>query len=187
MESDINNIFQEGEKFMKDSIEHLQHELRKIRAGKANTSMLDGIIVEAYGSPMPIKQVANIMTADSRTIHIQPWDKSMLYNVEQAIFAANLGITPMNDGEVIRIVIPPLTQDRRKDLVKQAKKVGEETKVSLRRARHKMLDVIKKAVKDGLSEDIGKDRDAEVEKMIKSYTGKVDELISAKEKDILTV
>ncbi len=187
MESEIINIFQEGKKFMEDAIDHLHNELRKIRAGKANTAMFDGLFVEAYGSPMPIKQVANIATADSRTILIQPWDKSMLSNVEQAIFAANLGITPMNDGEVIRITIPPLTQDRRKDLVKQAKKVGEEAKVSLRRARHKMLDVIKKAVKDGLSEDIGKDRDSEVEQMIKSFSTKVDDLITAKEKDILTV
>jgi len=187
MESEIINIFQEGKKFMADAIDHLHNELRKIRAGKANTAMFDGLFVEAYGSPMPIKQVANISTADSKTILIQPWDKSMLSNVEQAIFAANLGITPMNDGEVIRITIPPLTQDRRKDLVKQAKKVGEEAKVSLRRARHKMLDVIKKAVKDGLSEDIGKDRDAEVEQMIKSFSTKVDDLITAKEKDILTV
>lgn len=187
MESDIDNIFQEGNTFLSDSIEHLNHELKKVRAGKANTALFDGLYVEAYGSPMPIKQVANISTADARTILIQPWDKSMLSNVEQAIFAANIGITPMNDGEMIRITIPPLTQDRRKDLVKQAKSMGEDAKVSIRRVRHKMLDVIKKAVKDGVSEDLGKDKEAEVEKLIKSFGIKIDELVSIKEKDILTV
>lgn len=172
---------------MDDSIDHLSRELIKIRTGKASPSMLGGISVEYYGTPTPLNQVANVGTSDSRTLTIQPWEKNMLAPIEQAIFAANLGLTPMNDGEFIRINIPPLTEERRKQLVKQAKHLGEETKIGLRSARHKAMDAIKGAVKEGYPEDAGRRREDEIEKMIHQYADKIDEMISLKEKDIMTV
>lgn len=183
----ITEAIAEGTMHLNKAIEHLNNELVKIRTGKASTSMLSGIYVDYYGNPTPLNQVANVSTADSRTLAIQPWEKSMLAPIEQAIFAANLGITPMNDGEFIRISIPPLTEERRLELVKQAKHLGEESKVSLRTERHKMLDFVKKEVKDGYPEDAGKRKEQEIEDLIKLYNGKVDKIIEAKEKDILTV
>ena len=152
----IDDYMKKGKQYMEDAIDHLQRELIKIRTGKASTSMLDGIMVNYYNVPTPINQVANLNAVDSKTIAIQPWDKSALGDIEQAIFAANLGLTPQNDGEFIRINIPPLTEERRKDLVKQSKALGEEGKVSLRNARHKLIDFVKKEVKDGYPEDAGK-------------------------------
>ncbi len=172
---------------MKASIEHLQFELTKVRTGKASTSLLIDIAVNYYGHPTPVSQVANVSTADARTIIIQPWEKSMLAPIEKAIFEANLGITPMNDGEVVRLSIPPLTEERRKDLVKLAKQLGEEAKISLRSTRHKALDSIKKAVKEGYPEDAGKRKEAEVQNLITDYTKKVDNMVEAKEKDVMTV
>ena len=152
---------------MDDAIDHLDKELAKIRTGKASPSMLNGILVDYYGNPTPLNQVANVGASDAKTLTIQPWEKTMLSVIEQAIFAANLGLTPMNDGEMIRISIPPLTEERRKEMVKMAKEKGEEGKVSIRNARHKVMDFIKKAVKDGLSEDLGKDKEVETEDIIK--------------------
>jgi ribosome recycling factor len=172
---------------MESALQHLHDELLKIRAGKASPAMLSGLMVEYYGSPTPITQVANIATSDARTITIQPWEKSMLGPIEQAIFKANLGLTPMNDGEIIRIGIPPLTEERRLLLVKQAKHLGEEGKISLRSARHKALDTIKKAVKDGYPEDAGKRKDDQIDKMTQDFGEKIDKMVEAKEKDILTV
>lgn len=172
---------------MESALHHLHDELLKIRAGKASPAMLSGLMVEYYGSPTPITQVANIATSDARTITIQPWEKSMLGPIEQAIFKANLGLTPMNDGEIIRIGIPPLTEERRLLLVKQAKHLGEEGKISLRSARHKALDAIKKAVKDGYPEDAGKRKDDQIDKMTQDFGEKIDKMVEAKEKDILTV
>ena len=149
--------------------------------------MVSGLLVDYYGSPTPLNQVANVSSADARTLAIQPWEKSMLSAIEQAIFAANLGITPMNDGEFVRITIPPLTEERRRELVKQAKHLGEEAKVSLRSGRHKMMDFIKAEVKDGYPEDMGKRKEGHVDKMLHEFSDKVDAMISAKETDIMTV
>ena len=187
MSQDIDDYMKKGRTYMEEAIERLMRELAKIRAGKASVGMLSGIKVNYYGNPTLLTQVANISTPDSRTLSIQPWEKSMLAPIEQAIFAANLGLTPMNDGEFVRINIPPLTEERRKDLVKRSKALGEEAKVSLRNARHKLLDFIKKEVKNGFPEDAGKRKEAEVQKMIDSYAQKIDKLIEAKDKDIMTI
>jgi len=172
---------------MDDSMEHLQKELSKIRAGKASPSMLDGLMVDYYGNPTPIAQVANLNAPDSKTISIQPWEKGMLGAIEQAIFKANLGLTPMNDGEFVRITIPPLTEERRVNLVKQVKATGEDTKIALRLTRQKMMDFVKKEIKDGYPEDEGKKKEEDIQGMLKNYSAQVDKLMEAKEKDIMTV
>lgn len=187
MEETIESYLKKGKELMNDAIEHLHDELVKIRAGKASPAMLSGIMVEYYGNPTLLSQVANIGSPDTRTISIQPWEKNMLGPIEKAIFASNLGVTPMNDGEFVRITVPPLTEERRIHLVKQCKSLGEDAKVSLRNDRHKMMDFIKKEVKNGYPEDAGKRKEAQVEDMIKEYYATVDKMIEAKEKDIMTV
>ncbi len=187
MEMDISTLGNVAEANFKKVIAHFKEELVKIRAGKASVSMLDGIMVDYYGTPTALSQVANINTPDSKTLSIQPWEKSMLAPIEQAIFGANLGLTPMNDGEFVRIIIPPLTEDRRKDLVKQAKSEGENAKVSIRNERQKWMSFIKKEVKDGYPEDAGKKKESELEGIVKNYIKNIDDLFAAKEKDILTV
>lgn len=172
---------------MSASVEHLKFELTKIRTGKASTNLLIDIAVNYYGSMTPVNQVASVSTADARTIVIQPWEKNMLRPIENAIFEANLGITPMNDGEVIRLTIPPLTEERRRDLVKQAKHLGEEAKVGVRSSRHKALDSIKKAVKDGYPEDAGKDKEENIQNLVNKFTKLIDQLIEAKEKDVMHI
>ncbi|MFZ1751000.1 MAG: ribosome recycling factor [Saprospiraceae bacterium] len=169
------------------AIEHLVFELNKIRAGKASPAMLNGMMVEYYGSQTPLDQVANIGAPDARTISIQPWEKKMLGVIEKAIFEANMGITPMNDGEVVRLIIPPMSEDRRISMVKQAKHAGEESKIAIRSHRHKILDFIKKQVKDGFPEDAGKRKEDEIQKIIDSYMSKIDHMVEVKEKDIMTV
>ena len=187
MSEDIESYMKKGRDNMKKSLEHLNKELAKVRTGKASPAMLEGIMIEYYGTPTPLNQVANVGAADSRTITVQPWDKSIIGNIEQAIFAANLGITPQNDGEIIRITIPPLTEERRVQLVKQTKSLGEEARVSIRQARHKMLDFIKSEVKEGYPEDAGKRKEKEVEDMVHEYIEKVDKMLEAKEEDIMKV
>lgn len=187
MNETIDGMIQQGKEQMDHAIDHLKKELTKIRTGKASTGMLDGLTVDYYGSNAPLQQIASVGIADARTLTIQPWEKSMLAKIEQAIFAANLGITPMNDGEIIRISIPPLTEERRRELAKQAKAMGEEAKVALRHARHKVIDFIKKEMKDGYPEDLGKKKEAEAEKMLHTHYEDIDHLIAAKEKDIMTV
>ncbi|MEP6793140.1 MAG: ribosome recycling factor [Saprospiraceae bacterium] len=187
MSDTIDSIQAQGAAQMELAIDHLKKELTKIRTGKASTGLLDGLLVDYYGHNTPLSQVANIGIADARTITIQPWEKSMLSKIEQSIFAANLGITPMNDGEIIRLSIPPLTEERRRDLAKQAKNMGEEAKVALRHARHKVIDFIKKSMKDGFPEDLGKRKEAEVDKLLHNHAETVDHLIASKEKDIMTV
>ncbi len=172
---------------MGKAVEHLQHELLKVRTGKANPAMVHELRVNYYGNPTPLNQVANVGLSDSRTITIQPWEKSMLAPIEQAVFAANLGLTPMNDGELIRINVPPLTEERRKDLVKQAKHMGEEARVAVRNIRHKYLDVFKKAVKDGTPEDVGKKKEAQLLELVNQHVDKVDKLIKSKEDEIMKV
>jgi ribosome recycling factor len=172
---------------MEHAIDHLQKELTKVRAGKAAPAMLEGLMVSYYGNPTPINQVANVATSDARTLVIQPWEKNMLGPIEKAIFEANLGITPQNDGEVVRLMIPPLTEERRKDLVKKSKALGEEAKVSIRNARRDGMEHIKKAVKNGFAEDMGKAKEAEVQNLTDKNIARIDQLIEAKEKDIMTV
>lgn len=184
---DINPFIEKSRHLMEHSIEHLQHELHRLRTGKANTDLLEGLLVEYYGHPTILSQVATISTADARTLTIQPWEKNMLGPIEKAIFEANLGITPQNDGQIIRISVPPLTEERRKELVKKAKHVGEESKVGARNARRDAIEHIKKAIKDGLPEDEGKRKESEVDDMTKRFIEKIEKLVDAKEKEIMTV
>jgi ribosome recycling factor len=184
---DANQFVEGAELSMSGSIEHLQKELTKVRAGKANPAMVSDLLVPYYGNPTPVNQVANVSTSDARTIVIQPWEKTMLSPIERSIFEANLGVTPQNDGEVIRISIPPLTEERRKDLVKSAKGLGEEAKVSIRNARRDAMEQVKKAVKDGFPEDMGKRLEGNIQELTDSFSEKVDKLVSAKEKEIMTI
>ncbi len=184
---ELNEAFSKMKSAMDSSVEHLKTELTKLRAGKASPSMVSDLLVDYYGSPTPIGQVANVSNSDSRTINIQPWEKNMLGPIEQAIFASNIGVTPMNDGEQVRITIPPMTEERRKDIVKQVKAAGEDCKVSIRKSRQKGMDAIKAAVKDGLSEDMGKDKEAEVQNIVNDYTASIGKIIDAKEKEVMTV
>ena len=172
---------------MDQAIAHLEKELLHIRAGKANPAMLDSVHVDYYGSMTPLNQVSNISTPDPRTIAIQPWEKKMIPVIEKAIMAANLGFNPDNNGEVIRINIPPLTEERRKSLVKQAGKEGENAKISIRTARKNANEELKKLLKDGLPEDMEKDAEKEVQSYTDEFVKKIDILVSAKEKDIMTI
>ena len=183
----VESTMANGKAEMENAITHLKDELKKVRAGKASPNMLSGVMVDYYGTPTALSQVASINTPDGRTLSIQPWEKKILGDIERAIFEANLGLTPMNDGEFIRIPIPPLTEERRKQLVKQTKTLAEDAKVSLRNTRHKMMDFIKKEVKDGYPEDAGKKKEDEVQSMVNSAGKQIDEIIVAKEKDIMTV
>jgi ribosome recycling factor len=188
MQSDeIDLIMMTAKEGMDKSIDHLKHELAKVRTGKASTSLVNDILVDYYGTKTPMNQAANVSTSDARTITIQPWEKSMLSVIEKAIFEENIGITPRNDGEKIHLAIPPLTEERRRDLVKQAKKLGEDSKIGIRSVRHKALDQIKKEVKNGYPEDAGKAREGEVQDMVNNHTKSVDSLVAAKEKEVMTV
>lgn len=185
--SDTTTEIKHAEELMRKALDHLEAELMKIRAGRANPAMLDSIRVDYYGSQVPLSQVCNINTPDGRTISIQPWEKKMIEPIEKAIIAANLGFNPSNNGESIMINVPMLTEDRRKDLVKNAHKEGENARISIRGGRHKALDAIKKMQKDGLAEDLAKSAEAEVEKLTGVYNKKVDVLLEAKEADIMKV
>lgn len=177
----------EAEEFMKAAIEYLDETLARIRAGKANVHILDGIRIDYYGSMVPLSNVATITTPDAKTIAIQPWEKALIPVLEKAIQNSDVGITPANNGEIIRLGIPPLTEDRRRQLAKQARGEGEEAKISIRNARREVIEALKKMVKDGLSEDVQKDAEAEVQKLHDKYVKKVDELLAEKEKEIMTV
>lgn len=172
---------------MELTVEYLDDALSHIRAGKATPRLLDGIKVDYYGTQAPISNVANVSTPDARTIAITPWEKGMFKVIEKAIIDSPLGITPENNGEVIRLCIPPLTEDRRKQLVKQSKAEAENAKVSVRNARREAIEGLKKEIKQGLSEDVERDAEAEVQKIHDRYMKKIDELFSDKEKEILTV
>jgi ribosome recycling factor len=172
---------------MNKAINHLEVELVKIRTGKATPSMLDSVMVEYYGAMTPLHQIANVNTPDARTIVIQPWEKNKLQDIERAIINSNLGLAPQNDGSIIRITVPPLTEERRKDMVKIAKAQGEDTKVGIRNARRDALEQIKKLQKDGLSEDEAKDLEAKIQQITNEYIAKVDEHVAKKEKEIMTV
>lgn len=185
---ELKEHLQNAEDSMQLAVEYLSDTLSRIRAGKASARLLDGIRVNYYGSMAPISNVANVSVPDARTITITPWEKGMFKEIEKAIINSDLGIMPENNGEVIRISIPPLTEDRRKTLVKQCKAEAENAKVSVRNARRDTIDALKKAVKnDGMSEDVQKDGEAKVQKLHDSYIKKIDETFAEKEKEILTV
>ena len=172
---------------MKKAISHLESELAKIRAGKANPVILDGIMVEYYGSPTPLNQVANVTVADARTLSIQPWERQMLGPIEKAIIASNIGLNPQNDGNIIRLFLPPLTEERRKELVKRVNAEGEHAKVSIRNIRRDAIEQIKKEQKDGLSEDIAKDGESRVQGVTDKYIALVDQHCKDKDKEIMTI
>ncbi|MCV9387696.1 ribosome recycling factor [Reichenbachiella ulvae] len=184
---EIEMFLEEAKELMDKSVTHCHQELTKIRAGKAMPNMLDGLMVDYYGSPTPINQVASITTPDARTLSVKPWEKNMIGEIERAIINSDLGLNPQNDGEQVRINIPPLTEERRKDLVKQVKAEGENGKVSIRNVRKDTNDSLKKLLKDGVSEDAVKDAEAEVQKLTDSHVVKIDQLISDKEEDIMTI
>ena len=185
--ADVKEFLSGAEERMEEAVMYLEDSLARIRAGKANIKLLDGIRVDNYGSMVPINNCAAVTTPDARTIAIKPWDKSMFKVIEKAIINSDLGIMPENNGEIIRIGIPPLTEERRKQLVKQCGKEAENAKMSVRNARRETIDKLKKAVKDGLSEDMEKDGEADLQKLHDKYIKKIDSLFDAKEKEIMTV
>ncbi len=187
MNEEVKLFMDDAREQMQQALTHLENELAKIRAGRANPKILNDVVVEYYGSPTPLSQVANILSPDPRTITVQPWERQMIGPIEKAIMAANLGFNPDNNGEIIRINVPPLTAERRKELVKQSRSIGETAKVSVRNARRDAIDQFKKMVKEGLPEDMAKDAEAEAQKMTDLFTKKIEEMLAAKEKDIMTI
>ena len=187
MQEEIELCLEDAEDGMKSAISHLEKEFQKIRAGKASPSMLDGVIVDYYGVPTPIAQTANINTPDPRQIIVQPWDKSLLPALDKAIQAANLGFNPTNEGEVLRINVPPVTEERRRGLVKQAKTEVENCKVSIRNVRRLANDFAKALEKDGLPEDDSKKLQDDVQELTNKYSMIVDKLIAVKEEDVMKV
>ena len=184
---EVKEYLNNAEEAMHNAVMYLEDTLGHIRAGKASTRLIDGIRVEYYGSLAPISNVANVSVPDARTIAITPWEKSMFKEIEKAIINSDLGINPENNGEVIRLNIPPLTEERRKQLVKQCKTEAENAKVSVRNARRDTIDKLKKEVKNGLSEDVEKDAEADVQKLHDKYIKEIDKVFAEKEKEILTV
>ncbi len=187
MTEELNEIYKELRNSNNKTITHLENELIKVRAGKATPSMLHGVMIDYYGSPTPLQQVANVGTVDARTITVQPWEKSTLNDIAKGIMNANLGLNPQNNGELILIAVPPLTEERRRDLVKKAKSEGEHAKVGVRNNRKDAIDFVKELKNDGLSEDFVKDAESQIQTITDSYAKKVDELIELKEKDIMTI
>jgi len=187
MADDIASLTATTEDNMQKAIGHLEIELTKIRAGKANPQMLDSIVVDYYGSPTPIAQVGNISVMDARTLSIQPWEKNMLQPIERAIIAANIGINPQNDGNTIRLFLPPLTEERRKELVKKCQSEGEHSKVAIRNIRRDAIENIKKLQKNGLSEDAGKDAESGIQHLTDKFITIVDKHLASKEKEIMSV
>ncbi len=185
--TDVNPILKSAEAKMAATLSFLDETFAHIRAGKANPRILDGLHVEYYGNHVPISGVATVTTPDAKTITIQPWEKAMISVIEKAIMASDIGITPVNNGEVIRLSIPPVTEERRKQLVKQAKHEAEEAKVSIRNARRDAMDLLKKAIKEGLPEDAGKEAETDAQKIHDKFIRKVDDMLAAKEKEIMTV
>ncbi|SJZ37810.1 ribosome recycling factor [Sediminibacterium ginsengisoli] len=187
MSEELDLILADAEQTMRKGINHLESELTKIRAGKASPAMIDGITVEYYGAPTPIGQVANVTVLDARTISIQPWEKNMVQPIERSIMAANIGITPQNDGVQIRLFLPPLTEERRKELFKKASGEGEQSKVAIRNIRRDAIEQVKKLQKDGLSEDAAKDAEKNIQELTDRYIVLVDKHLAAKEKEMMSV
>jgi ribosome recycling factor len=184
---DVKETLKKSEERMEMAAMFLEDELNRIRAGRANIAILDGVRVESYGSKVPLNQVANLTVPDARTIAIKPWDRKEIKNIEKAIMDSDVGITPENNGEVIRLNIPQPTEERRRDLTKQCNKIAEKAKVEVRNVRADIKDKLKKAIKDGLSEDNEKDAELELQKIHDKFIKKIDELIAAKNKEIMTV
>ena len=184
---EIKSIQQTARDQMEKAINHLEAELIKIRAGKANPQIVDGIAVDYYGSPMPLNQVSNVSVMDARTLSIQPWEKNMLQPIERAIIAANIGINPQNDGNIIRLFLPPLTEERRKELVKKCHGEGEHSRVAIRSIRREAIEHIKRLQKNGLSEDAAKDAEADIQTITDKFTAAVEKHLAAKEKEIMAV
>jgi ribosome recycling factor len=187
MSDDLLLILEDAQDLMQKALAHLESELVKIRAGKANPQMLDGLTVDYYGSPTTINQVANVSVMDARTLTIQPWEKNMLQPIERSIIAANLGVNPQNDGNIIRLFMPPLTEERRKEFVKRANGEGEHSKVAIRNIRRDAIEEIKKLQKDGLSEDEAKDAEKKVQDTTDKHITLVEKHLSSKEKEIMAV
>ena len=186
--SELKDLIAQAGAQMEKTVEHLEEALARVRAGKANVKILDGIMVEYYGSLVPLTQVGTVTAPDAKSIVITPWEKGIIRDIERAIINSPLGITPENNGEVVRIGIPPLTEDRRRELVKQVKADTETAKVSIRNARRDTNELIKKSIKaDNTPEDVAKDAEADVQKLHDRYIKRVDELFAAKEKEIMTV
>ena len=187
MTEDISNLIAGAEDQMKKAINHLEAELTIIRAGKAIPQMLDNLVVDYYGSPMPINQVSNISVMDARTLTIQPWEKNMLQPIERAIINGNIGVTPQNDGVIIRLFLPPLTEERRKELVKKCQAEGEHSKIAVRNIRRDAIESIKKMQKSGLSEDAAKDSEADIQQVTDKFISLIDKHLASKEKEIMAV
>lgn len=187
MTEDLDLILVDATETMQKGILHLEAELVKIRAGKASPTMLDGLNVDYYGNPTPINQVANVQVLDVRTISIQPWEKNMLAAIEKSIMAANIGITPQNDGSQIRLFMPPLTEERRKELVKKASGEGEQAKVAIRNIRRDAIESVKKLQKDGLSEDAAKDAEKNIQEVTDKFILLVEKHLAAKEKEVMAI
>ena len=186
--SELKELIAQAGAQMEKTVEHLEEALARVRAGKANVKILDGILVEYYGSMVHLTQVGTVSVPDAKSIVITPWEKGIIKEIERAIINSPLGITPENNGELIRLGIPPLTEDRRRELVKQVKADAENAKVSIRNARRDSNDLIKKSIKaDNTPEDVAKDAEAEVQKLHDRYIKKVEEIFAAKEKEIMTV
>lgn len=182
-----NQILEKAKENMAASVRFFEEDLKNYRVGKANPLIFNSVMVDYYGSPCPLPQVASVTTPDAKTIAIQPWEKKMIPVIEKAIMDANLGMTPQNNGETIRCTVPALTEERRKELIKKAKAEGENSKTVIRNARRDAMDALKKCIKEGLAEDMEKDFEDKVQKATDEKIKKVDELVSAKEKEILTV
>lgn len=182
-----NEILEEAKMNMEDAVVFLEEDLKTYRVGKANPTIFSNVLVDYYGSMTPVPQVASVTAPDAKTLAIQPWEKKMIPLIEKAIIDANLGLTPSNNGETIRCTVPPLTEERRKELIKKAKAAGESAKIVVRNARRDAIEALKKAQKEGLAEDMQKDYEDKVQKATDSWVKRVDELVAAKEKDILTV
>ena len=187
MTEELNMVYDELKDANNKTVQHYETELMKIRAGKATPSMLQSVMVDYYGSPTPLSQVANVNTMDARTITVQPWEKSMLDEIMKGIINANLGFAPQSNGESVLISVPPLTEERRRDLVKQAKNEMENAKIGFRNNRKDALDMLKSLKDDGLSEDLMKDGESRIQDSTNSYSKKVEEILAVKEKDIMTI
>jgi len=185
--SDVKTVLDNSKSLMDKAISHLEAELQKVRAGKANPVMLENVMVDYYGSKVPISNTASVNTQDARTLIIQPWEKTMLTPIEKAIQMANLGFNPQNDGVIIRIVVPPLTEERRKELTKTARSLGEDAKVAVRNIRKDSMESIKNLKKNGLPEDEAKDAEAKIQNITDGSVVKIDKHIEQKEKEIMTV
>jgi len=187
MNEEIEFTLEETQEGMELAVQHLEKEFQKLRAGKASAQMLDGVKIDYYGVMTPIDQTANVSTPDARQIIVQPWDKSVLSLIDKAIQAANLGFNPKNEGEILRIQVPPLTEERRRDLVKKAKVEAENARITIRNIRRNANETAKKLKKDGVPEDEVEKLEADIQKLTDDYVSKVDKVLEIKEKDIMTV